>query len=400
MTSDAPEEGVYSASQVESFDDCQRKWAWRYRDRIKRDKPSRVLGNAVHDVLAKWLSHATPIDTSTEAGRIALTGIHVLPAPKTPGLEVEGVPIGEPGDKKLFGLRVGGHLFCGVKDVQDLTRVPPLVIDHKTSKDPRRYAKTADMLTDDVQACLYAADAMVRTGSDTCDLRWVYYSTRKPSLPIVVDRRVTREQIEMRLERAVQSAQRMAAYHAANVAAIDVPPNPNACEAFGGCDYKDLCGEFSPTERIRAIMAQQSADEFLASLKRPGSVTNAINPPSTPQAVATSIPAPPPAYIPPVLDPALASVPPPPVTTPVKRGRKPALVAPSSVALPTLQIPPPSMSVPPSAPTMPCPISAPVASPRQSTGDPPMTLGAFVRALAAALRAGAGVLEAAADGTL
>jgi CRISPR/Cas system-associated exonuclease Cas4 (RecB family) len=78
-----------SASQIDAYSQCPRKWAWRRLDGIKTEpKPSLALGIAVHEQLEHYLAEGKELDLTTDAGRIALAGLHYLPKPGTPGLEV------------------------------------------------------------------------------------------------------------------------------------------------------------------------------------------------------------------------------------------------------------------------------------------------------------------------
>lgn len=260
-----------TASKIETFELCPRKWAWASIEGLKRkDTESSALGDAIHGQLEAWLREGRALDLTTPAGQIALSGVHLLPKPRTPGLDVEA----------WYGLQVGGHRFRGKKDWQRLGLPVPEVGDHKSTK-KTLYVKSADDLRTDVQAALYAADAMHRTGAHACDLVWVYYLTKGPRRAKRVHLRVTRDDVRPVLARAVAVADAMAAAEAKNLRALDLPPNPNACDAFGGCDFKEQCGEFSPAERIEGLMAQGDVNDWIAKMqaRAAGAPAPAINPP-------------------------------------------------------------------------------------------------------------------------
>src|SRR5678816_2983259 len=154
---------MFSATQVESFLLCPRKWAWSKLDGISSPPtPAAELGTIVHAQLENWLGYGIPFDCSHKSGDIAYAGLEHLPRPNTPGMTVE----------EAFVLELGGHTWRGLKDVQILDRQPPLVLDHETTRDIDLFARSPEELRTNVQACLYAADAMVRTDSDTCELYW------------------------------------------------------------------------------------------------------------------------------------------------------------------------------------------------------------------------------------
>ena len=78
-----------SASQIETFSNCPRKWAWRYLEGVE-DEPNKSaeLGRAIHAELEKYL-RGESIDFTSETGYIAASGLEHLPKPGTPGLLIE-----------------------------------------------------------------------------------------------------------------------------------------------------------------------------------------------------------------------------------------------------------------------------------------------------------------------
>lgn len=321
----------FSASQVSTYEDCKRKWAWAKVERLPTSSgPAAELGSAVHEQLELWLKEGKPLDLTSEAGKIGMEILYLLPAPCTPGMEVE----------RLFGIEIGGHKLQGKKDFEILQRADgvPIVGDHKTTGD-FRWAKTADQcecghtgsahargacsvvlagdgteelcgcrgfvlrstdLSQDPQATLYAAEAMYRAAATECEMHWNYSRTKgaKQSLPVLRDGqrpRLTREQITPRLDRTVQSCDEMTAILESGVRALDLPPNPDTCEKFGGCEFRGLCN-LTQQERMHAIMTQaQTSNDFLSMMKS----RNQINPPPVaapppPAPVAQMAPAAPP----------------------------------------------------------------------------------------------------------
>jgi RecB family exonuclease len=263
----------FSASSVEAFQRCPRRWAWRRLEGVKTDTTRMTFGREVHDVLKNWLT-AGELDPKTRAGACAAQGVAVLPPPRTEGLRVE----------EWFGVKIGGVLFRGIKDLEELERDPPRVTDHKTTRS-LFWAKEPDALVDDLQACLYAADAMASTGALRCELRWIYYPTEgPPKAAAVVTRVVDRAEVEPVLARAVQAAKKMTRLRILGARALDLPPNLDSCSDYGGCEYAEHCGEVHVSE--------ETLDDFLASLeKRPA----AINPPPPADAAPKTVAAPPPA---------------------------------------------------------------------------------------------------------
>src|SRR6185312_14572909 len=282
--------GSFSATQIENYSLCPRKWAWDKLDRIKG--PPNVYAEfrlGLHGQIERYLRDGIPFDLTTPEGEAAMAGIHFLPMPGTSGMVIEGD----------FTLQGWGHTFFGFKDVQIWNPGEvPLVLDHKSTGN-FKWAKTPAELAENTQAVLYAADAMVTTGSSAVDLRWVYYKRTKPHQAIKVECQVTRESIAPALERIKGHADEMALIKLSGLRAKQLPPNPRACRAFGGCPYVRQC-DLSPQEEMSAIMSQGTLDAgknaFLQTIKdnqaRAAGAGGAVNPPA-PQGPP---PGPPPGY--------------------------------------------------------------------------------------------------------
>lgn len=287
----------YSATQVDTYDLCARKWAFDKIDGI--DSPpnaSAALGLEIHGQLERYERDGIQLDLTTKAGEIAMTGLHFLPPPGTPGMVVEG----------SFMLSAWGHRYKGLKDLSlppgvlppPLLWVPgdplptywdfdpsiPTVIDHKSTSD-FKWAKTRENLPDNVQAAIYGAEAMIRYGTDRARLRWVYYRTKKPYKAKAVQIVVTRDQIEKTLIRIKTLSDEMTVIRQSGLKALDLPPNAKACSMFGGCAFQDRCN-LSAQERMFSIMTQTAETDkaaFVAQIRAQmaakGGAGVAINPP-------------------------------------------------------------------------------------------------------------------------
>ncbi len=257
---------VFSVSQLETFSLCNRKWAFEKIDKLEgKENEFAALGQRVHDVLEKYLDKAIPIDRSTKEGKIAFPGIKHLPLPRTKGMRVE----------KWFVIKFGVAAYRGLKDVEII--VPgkePLILDHKSTRN-FRWKKTKKQLLVNLQAGIYAADAMLKSGYTTVILKWVYYATEGKPKSEPVEVRINKAQVEAILSEADEIAQQMVKTLQTKRRALDVYPNFSACEAFGGCGYKEHCVR-TPTSVLRSIMAQKKEErmatesttsKFLADLK-------------------------------------------------------------------------------------------------------------------------------------
>lgn len=257
----------FSASQVNEWDLCPAKWAFSRTCPDSEPTPAQRLGTAVHKALEDWLRDGVPFDMTTEAGRIALAGRHLLPAPKAPGLEVE----------EWFYLELGGHRFRGLKDAQLLNRLPPLVLDHKTTRS-FDFAKTAEGLKADIQAAIYAVDAIARTGAPVCDVQWTYFRTQGRPVAELRGAPLSLADITPTLEGVVRSADAMAAALKSGAAPRQLPRNVGpACRKFGGCEHIKNC--LSPEERVRVAMEQQSISDVIARQMNGAAQAAGIAPP-------------------------------------------------------------------------------------------------------------------------
>ncbi len=264
---------VCSVSQVRTAEDCLRKWGFDKLDRVPRiPHPSAALGSAVHASLEAYLRDGSPLDLLTLPGRIAMAGVHLLPAPPfliehRLDVELDGVP------------------FVGFIDVLS----PGVVHDHKTTGD-LRWCLTVDELQGDTQAAFYTHS----TGSE--EAHWIYYRTREPHKALDVRAKVDKMRQEDRIAQTVATARtlRSLALAPPPKGAIELPPNPDACDRYGGCPHKAsgrCAGEFSDTERMRSFMSTASMLDQLAQR---------VNPPAAP-APGPSAAAPPVDDLPPLL---------------------------------------------------------------------------------------------------
>lgn len=290
-----------SASQVDTAELCLRKWAGLKIEKIAvAPNKFAAAGSESHGYLKRWFIDGTP-PPNNGTGKTAQAILLHLPPPNTHGLEAE----------QEFRLTLGGVEFLGYIDLRNLTPLVPWVSDHKTTSD-LCWAKEPDELVEDVQATLYAYDAMCRTNKREADLQWTYGTRHAKPKTKPVRRRVTFDEIKPRLDKTSATAAMLAELHAAQPYWLDVPYDAGGCETFGGCPFRDRCN-LSPQERIQSIMGQETQHSaFLAKLRNkrgggnaepqphpapavPASVpatSGTVNPPSAPETAATAPPTP------------------------------------------------------------------------------------------------------------
>ncbi len=240
-----------SASEIESFDLCQRKWAFTYIEG-KRLPPneSAALGTRVHTILEKWLRDGTAPDLLTDEGAIAASGLHLLPPPRLPGLVTE----------ERFHFTSQRAWYTGFKDFRYRDANGLLHVgDHKTTK-AFNWAKSLEEILCHAQSLIYAVDEFHKNpNDDRIALDWIYYKTKgsrkaEPRFQIVTKETVA----EMFFEHVDPVAGQITLLHNSTppgASALDFAPDFRSCDAFGGCAFLSICNP-TPTQRVQANMTQ------------------------------------------------------------------------------------------------------------------------------------------------
>lgn len=254
-----------SASAIESFDPalggCARKWAFSRLDNVpKPQSPGAALGSRCHELWESYLRDGTPFDLSTVEGRICDATRHLLPAPGA-CLSVE----------EAFRFDWEGVTWAGKIDATyAIVGDPPLVVlDHKTTSD-FCYAKSErSSLLGHPQAPIYAVEECHEHRLRAVILAWNYvkhnvtfdrdappnergYTIKRAGRPVALEPPVRlivgRAEAEDALGKHVPTAKRMLKIIQEPPAPVDgsiaraLEPNPDACDAFGGCPYRAQCG--------------------------------------------------------------------------------------------------------------------------------------------------------------
>lgn len=237
-----------SPSQLETWIGCKRKHAYR-RSRPRTQNKYAAYGTDVHAHLESWLRDGTAPDLSSQEGRTAMAGLHLLPMPRTPGLIVE--PRLQP---TMLGVRWDMRIdyLCGY--------VPDRVIvvgDHKTTRSISEYAKTPETLaTEDPQGIAYTYWAAHAFRVSHVVGQWTYYQrdgkhAAKPVLFVVSRDDVTARFTRMHHEHVLPMVRSRAS------PPEDLPRNLDHCDAFGRCPYIDEChAGLTPTEQAAYALKQ------------------------------------------------------------------------------------------------------------------------------------------------
>ncbi len=284
-----------SASQIDTKLLCERKWGLDKLDGLKRDSNKfAVTGTDSHEVLEKWQLDGTPIDYSTDIGKIVAPGLRFLPRPKTHLAE------------HPFKFKTQTAIYHGFMDLRSLFQIPIATVwDYKTTRD-FKWIKRPEVLRADVQANLYAMAVLKESEERNIKLHrieqnWVYLRSdpKKPGsrkvqlhvlpneqspIPVCTDE-VKKEHFGImyydelfeNFEKIEKSAAQMLQYHHQGAKGADLPYNVEACNAYGGCPYVDKACKISFGERITSMEAQKTLAEKMrlanAASKEPKSET-------------------------------------------------------------------------------------------------------------------------------
>lgn len=332
---------ILSPSQIEKYDRCKRRWAIEYIGGMRPPPhPSAQLGTDVHTVLENWLRDATPPNTNTKAGKIASRMISNLPPPGTGEVE-----------RQFYLTTRNGLLYTGKIDWSGIFHGAPTAVDHKTTGN-LAYAKTEAQLHSDLQAITYTLAGCLGFGTGEMQLLWNYATTkgRDPEVR-AVRTKISLPVVEAKFESVVEPiAAEITAARKQGADPMSFPPNPAACEDFGGCPHRSTCN-LTEQERLRALMTDQAPTLATRLAGFPGG--NGFSPPAF-GAPAPMAPAPQAPYAA-VVPPGVAYMPQAPQ---------------SSFAPPAAPQAPPAAFTPPGAPMMPPAVSGSFTPPQGGFAPP------------------------------
>ena len=387
-----------SPSQVETFDLCARKWAYNKIDRIPSPQnAAAALGEAAHKHREDWLIHGTP-PPDDKAGNLARVGLEHLPPPGKVMVEFPLLlPVTLDADPTVNGgkpvrVKVNGRIDFFVPNTPESGFVfgdagIPLIGDHKTTSG-EQWAKTADdLLTKDSQSAIYAAYALhLVPTAPAVDLHWSYMVKGSSPRQHQVRTRISRDHAMTRFSSVVSRAKRMLrVIQTPGIVASAVEPTVSACEAFGGCPYREIC-PITNQQKVGALMAQGSLNDLLSARLANPTPAPAPAAPTNHNALAGLLggtPAPAPTSGPVSNPSAMAAL----FGTPAPA----PLAAPAAPAAAILTSPAPTpapatggglaglfgaLGTPPPAPATPAPAPLPVAPPASNAGALSALLGA------------------------
>lgn len=282
----------WSPSQVDTFSLCNRKWWFNKIMGLEIPAhPSAVIGSAMHAELETYLEHGDP----KVLGPIARAGLEFLPKPGTVVIEHDIGPL---------GLTAGGLPAHGRIDALDLRSEPPEVIDHKSIGD-LKWAKTSEELAKNVQMIVYARATTVeleRMGvpAPVVKVSHIAYQTKGGHIARKTSALLTQAQIAKTWSHIDTTVVAMRET-ALTLSPDRVTPTKSACDAFGGCHFRDRCKALRATARISTPtpgdtpMPDPKANPLLARLgvktKASAEVTVETAPAPTPEPAPAAAPA-------------------------------------------------------------------------------------------------------------
>jgi len=241
-----------SPTQVDDFNLCERKWAFRQFSPKEPPNIGAFRGDSGHRILEAYGKDRTPpeiheanlarglasrfsedlaekkISAEDYAARIIATCNKMIPLlPEPPWERIE----------EKFSFEIGGVTFCGRVDLQYEGNA---IRDHKFSSSAD-FVKTPEILLTDSQALIYSAWKMVTEGLSEVRFELGYGIPGKKPRAIVVPQVMTAEHVDAMIEPIVERSKEIVRLRLARPDPLSLTPNWNACEAFGGCPYQDRC---------------------------------------------------------------------------------------------------------------------------------------------------------------
>jgi hypothetical protein len=248
-----------SASQIGTFDSCNRKWAFEKFFGWSSFSDSARNGVACHKQAERYLK-GKKLDRKFQFFPSLNAITEFIPEPMSRGLKVE-----EKFNFLLYGHSGPIHVL-GYVDWSLATSKNSIIIgDHKFTGNLSYAKDTKEKLMNDPQACLYTA-WKYEVGYDYFKLRWNYTPFVKQGaggriktvkvLPVWVD--VRHKDILPRMEKSYDSMVQMRELRERQIHPMDIEGNVESCGNYGGCPYLDYCTDMRP----------QSVNEVLSIISK------------------------------------------------------------------------------------------------------------------------------------
>jgi hypothetical protein len=221
---------ILSATEIDTFETCRRKWAYQYLDGLKPKQSSAAeFGLRVHKFLEKYLTGYS-IKYETAEGRVASPGLHYLPK----ALPKENV------ERPVFFIK-NGLIFHGYIDFfEQVGSQTWLIGDHKTSSNLSRVPSPAE-LKKNTQANVYAQWAFTEKLAESVQLKWVYYRTQSTPKAVCVETELTQKEAEENFAKVCKTADDILTIVRDKSPSSCQPKNLDACFKYGRCPFYAHC---------------------------------------------------------------------------------------------------------------------------------------------------------------
>lgn len=230
---------ILSATEIDTFETCRRKWAYQYLDGIKpAASKAAEFGLKVHGFLQKYLTGYS-IDYHTAEGRVVNPGLHYLPK----SLPQENV------ERPIFFF-LNRHIFHGYIDFfEQVGSQVWLIGDHKTCSNLSRVPSPAE-LKKNIQANVYAQWAFTEKNAEVVKLRWIYYRTQGLPKAVCVEAELTHQEAVENSAKISQTAEEILTIVRDKLPSSVQPKNLDACFKYGRCPFYAQCKRSPETTAI------------------------------------------------------------------------------------------------------------------------------------------------------
>ena len=247
-----------SASSIELYRSCPRKWYYTYLlGRRGKATEAMLRGTKVHELLEEYLLNGTVPSGRSQVAKIATPGIELLPSRKPNTQHIEA-PLT---DFVIPNLPVP---FKGFIDLLDLTDGVH-ILDHKTTSSLVKWTKTEDELAVNTQLIIYARHVLEHyPDAEEARLTHVYYQTKTPYGAKRVSVVVTREDVYSRFNDILDTVREM--LDAATNSIDSTAKESGFCYAYGKrCDHYNEC--HYTLDHIEKLPMSNNQEDILAYLR-------------------------------------------------------------------------------------------------------------------------------------
>ena len=247
-----------SASSIELYRSCPRKWYYTYMlGRRGKTTEAMLRGTKVHAVLEEYLLNGTTPSGRSQVVKIASPGIDLLPA-RNPSKQRVEAPLE---DFKIPNLPVP---FKGFIDLLDLTDGVH-ILDHKTTSNLERWTKTEEELAVNTQLIIYARHVLEHyPDAEEARVTHVYYRTKTPYGAKRVSVLLKREDVYSRFDEILVTVKEM--LEAATNSIEATAKESGFCFAYGKrCDHYNNC--HYTLEHIEKLPMSNNQEDILAYLR-------------------------------------------------------------------------------------------------------------------------------------